>query len=77
MMSMKRTILIIEVKYSNHANTLLGMEKMTQVVTTNMVTAHTVSTSVPLRIFKRYRIVTTAVQLGINHWDFHTHGRQL
>ena len=44
-MSMKRTILIKEVKYSNQANTLLGMEKMTHVVTTNMVTAHIVSTS--------------------------------
>ena len=64
---MKRTILIKEVKYSNQANTLLGMEKMTQVVTTNMVTAHIVSTSVALEMLTRYRMVTTAVQLGIHH----------
>lgn len=51
-MSVKRTILIKEVKHSNQANTLLGMEKMTQVVTTNMVTAHTISTSVALKISK-------------------------
>ena len=64
---MNKTILIKEVKYSNQANILLGMEKMTQVVTTNMVTAHIVSTSVALKMFTRYNMVTTAVQLGIHH----------
>lgn len=45
MMSMKRTILIKEVKYSNQAKIVLGMVKMTQVVTTKMVTVHMVNDS--------------------------------
>ena len=44
-MSMKRTILIKEVKYSNQAKTLLGMMKIAQVVTKKMVTVHMVNDS--------------------------------
>lgn len=39
---MKRMILIKEVQYSNHAKTVLGMVKITQVTTTKMVTIRTV-----------------------------------
>ena len=52
-MSMKRAILIKEVQYSNQANILLGMTKMTQVVTTKMVTAHMVNMSVSLMLVHR------------------------
>ena len=42
-MSMKRTILIKEVKYSNQAKTVLGMTKMIQVTTRKIVTVQHIS----------------------------------
>ena len=42
-MSMKRTILINDVKYSNQAKIVLGMTKMTQVTTKKMVTVRLVN----------------------------------
>lgn len=44
-MSMKRMILIKEVKYSNQAKIVLGMVKMIMVVTKKMVTVYTVNKS--------------------------------
>ena len=43
MISMKRTILIKEVQYSNQAKNTFGMTNMAQVTTTKMVTIHVVS----------------------------------
>ncbi len=54
-MSMKRTILIKEVKYSNQAKILLGMMKMTQVTTTKMVTVDMVSKSAASTLSNRMR----------------------
>ena len=42
-MSMKRMILINEVKYSNQAKTVFGMTKMMQVTTKKMVTVFEVN----------------------------------
>ena len=60
-MSMKRTILIKEVKYSNQAKILLGMTKMMQVATKKMVTIHLVSnSSTSIIIHTMKKLVDTA-----------------
>ena len=80
MMSMKRTILIKEVKYSNQAKISLGITKMTQVVTTKMVTVHMVSNSTTSILVHRMEnggyssAASASIIVGRN---MHTHGGSL
>ena len=75
-MSMKRTILIKEVQYSNQAKILLGMTKMTQVRTKKMVTIHLVSNSLRSMIFHTMKNGSYSKTFTRAGRDLHTYGRQ-
>ena len=73
---MKRTILIKEVKYSNQAKILLGMMKMTQVVTKNMVTIHLVSNSSTSMLVHTMKNGSYSKASTRPRRDLHTYGRR-